>query len=153
MMGTTPCDFCKLLSAANLLFQSIALLLSALVLPVGRPVPRKSRFELTDKGIVVLEILQATLCFFIPKHTSVLLAGTTDALDAVHGDRHGLAEAIQDEVEGLEPHRNRSKDLARFLVDTDALVDVVSLAEVGIEVDLSLGHGLEVRADDDGFGC
>jgi hypothetical protein len=81
----------------------------------------------------------------------VLLPGAADALDAVHGHGHGVAQAFEDEVERLHPHGDGGVNLAGGVADVDALRDAVLFAEVAVEVDFGLGDDLEVGVDDDGW--
>ncbi|KAI9167437.1 Pre-mRNA-splicing factor cwc15 [Paramyrothecium foliicola] len=130
--------------------EGVAFALRALILPVGRPLAGQRLVELVDKRLTGIQAREQAFGLGAPPDAAVLLAGAAHALDAVHGDGHGLGEAVEDEVERLEPQGDGGVDLARLLADVDALVDAILLAEVAVEVDLDLGDRLEVGADDNG---
>jgi hypothetical protein len=74
----------------------------------------------------------------------VLLARTADALDAVHGHGHGVAQAVEDQAQRLHPQSDGGKHFARLVANVHALLDAILLAKVAIEVDLCLGDSLEI---------
>lgn len=79
----------------------------------------------------------------------MLLAGATDAPDPVEGSL-ALAQAVQHQVQGLEPHGYRGKYLALIAVDEDAFRERVLGTEVSVKVNLGLRNNREVRGDKNG---
>lgn len=69
-----------------------------------------------------------------PVDAAVLLTGAADAADAVQW-RLLVDESRKDQVDGFEPHGNRSEDLAFGFIHQDALAEVILLTKVGVEVD------------------
>ena len=76
--------------------------------------------------------------------------------DAAHG--HALLailpgrEAVEDEVQGLEPHGHGGVDFAGGGLDVDALFDAILGTEVGVKVYFCLADYSQGRVDDDGWG-
>jgi hypothetical protein len=104
--------------------------------------------RLQTRGL--LQAAQQRLGVVVPEHASVLLARTADALDAVQG-RVLLLEPGENQVNGLEPHGHRRKDLALVVIDEDALLQAILCAEVTVEVDFRFGEDVQVRLDYNGY--
>lgn len=111
---------------------------------------RQRGLELVDDGLVGVKRGEQSLGILVPKDAAVLLAGAADTADSIHGHRHGLLQAVEDEVEGLHPQGDGGVYLACFFADMDALFDAVGSGKVAIKVDLGLAYRLEIGADDNG---
>lgn len=72
----------ELLSTTESRVKGVAFVLSALVLPIGRPRVRKSSRELHSEGQTRIEVVKYLIGLAIPKDTTVLLARTADSADA-----------------------------------------------------------------------
>ena len=149
MVGSTPRNGRQPVCRPQLGVKLVALLLRAVVLPVGGIGVREGVLQLVDQRLVRLESAEQGLSLAAPVDAAVLLARAADAPDAVQG-RVLVLQALQHQVEGLEPHGHGGKDLALILVDEHALLDVVLGAEVLVEVDFGVRDDGEVGLDDDG---
>jgi len=151
MVGSAPRHLGQPLSRPELGIILVALALCAVVLPVRGIGVREGICQLVDQRLVGLETTKQRLGLVAPVDAAVLLARAADAADAAQG-RVGILEALQDQVEGLEPQGHGGEHLALGVVDQHALLDTVLGAKVLVKVDLGVGDDLEVGLHDNGWG-
>ncbi len=149
-MRRTACDICQPVCRLELGIELIALGLRAVVLPIWRIGVGEGRRQLLDERLVRLQAAQERLGLSTPVHAPMLLARATDAPDTVQRCVV-LLQAIEDQVNGLEPQGDGCKHLTLVLLHQDAFCDAIFGAEVAVEVDFCLGDDLEVGLDDDGW--
>lgn len=151
MMRRTPCDIRQLRVVAQGSVELVALRLCAVVLPVrGVGVAQRAGQEVLEGPAAAggAHAAKQLLGVVVPVHAPVLLAGTTNALDAVQRGA-ALPEPAEHQVDGLKPHGHRGKYLALVVVDEDTLGQAILLAEVCVEVDFCFGEDVQVRLDHD----
>ena len=98
MMSSTPRHLGQPLGRPQLGVELVALLLGAVILPVGRIGVREGVGQLVDEGLVRLQAGEQGLGLAAPVDAPVLLAGAADAPDPVQG-RVLVLEALQHQVE------------------------------------------------------
>jgi len=148
MVRSTTCDLSKPIGRPQLRIKLVALGLGAVVLPVRCIRVREGTLQLVDQRRIRTEAPEQLLAITAPVYAPVLLAGTAYTPYARDG-RARLPEAVEHEVDGLEPHGHGSKDLTLLLVHLYAFLDAILAAEVFVEVDLSLGDDYKVGLDND----
>jgi predicted cation transporter len=79
MMRTATSGLGELLTTAKSGIKSVALGLSALVLPVGRPLVRKCLWQLNNQGQTRIEVVKNFVRIAIPVDASMLLTRAADA--------------------------------------------------------------------------
>ena len=147
-MGCTAGNLGQLVGTAEFGVELVALGLGAMVLPVGGIRVREGTLELVGQRRIRAQPGEQVLGVAAPVYAAVLLAGAADAADAREGSAL-LPQAVEDEVNGLEPHGDRGEDLAFVLVYEHALFDVILFGEVIVEIYFSFGGDPKIRLDDD----
>lgn len=124
MMSLASCDIRQTIIRAQRGVKGITLLLRTGILPIGAERVCKSILELADQGLFRVQAAQEFLARRSPVHAAVLLPRAGNALDP--GKRRALlCQALQHQVDGLQPHGYRGVDLPLGLVDEDAFLDAI----------------------------
>jgi hypothetical protein len=154
VVGLATSDFRKRLRILKLHIKLIALLLRASILPVRAVRVRKSALllvrQLLQQSLLRVKIRQKALGFFRPEDSSVLHASARKALDLAEVYALFL-RALQDQIDGFEPHCCGCEDFAFARVGQYAFCDSVFRAEIGVEVYFGLVLVLQVGVDDDAW--
>jgi hypothetical protein len=79
MVRTATCGLGELLTASKSGIESVTLGLSALILPVGRPLMRECLWQLNNQRQARIEVVEGFVGIAIPVYTSMLLARAADS--------------------------------------------------------------------------
>jgi hypothetical protein len=143
-MRTASSNLGELLAVAKRSIEGITFSLSALILPVGRPLVRECLWQLNNQGKTRIKMVKDLVGLAVPKDTAMLLARATDAAYVRKRYGHSFSQSVENEVYRLHPHGDGCIDLTCLLVDVNTFLDAIFTAKVLVKIDLGFANDFEV---------